>query len=163
MYPITSPRHLLSYHRTPVDLRGVSALVEWALHGATPWRDVGGLRGDPGGGLRDLLVTHHGPQIADEFARDGDHRDLRAAPHRESLIHRVQALLRLPRVQRDGGRLSALPQGERRTDFRSQAIRPGRLHQDVATMRIAGFRNRPAALPFGCSLPSASIHRTTGD
>ena len=61
------------------------------------------------------------------------------------MIHRVQALLGLPRVQQDRGRLAALSHRERGPDLRMQSIRPRRLHQDVSTMGIARFRNGAAS------------------
>ena len=98
MYPITRPRHLLSYHRTPVDLRTTVLRVIRTAYGVVRSRRER-WRGLP----REFQVAHHRPQIADEFARDGHHGNLWAAPQGESMIHRVQALLRFPCGQRDGG------------------------------------------------------------
>ena len=66
----------------------------------------------------------------------------------------MEALLRLPRVQRDCGRLAALSRGECRANLRMQAISPGGLNQDVSTMRIARLRDgvvdREASLRREC-------------
>ena len=53
------------------------------------------------------------------------------------MIHRVQALLCFPCVACDRRGLSALSHGERGPDLGMQAIRPRRLHQDMATMCVA--------------------------
>ena len=67
------------------------------------------------------------------------------------MVHRVEPLLRLPRVAGDDRGLSALAEQERRANLRMQAIRPRGLHQDVAAVRVPGLRDRSAsfALPTG--------------
>jgi len=85
--PHNEGERLLSYRRTPVTTT------------SNVMRRNGlcvGKRGGGCSGRRDL--THHRLQIPDEFARDVHHGDLWPTPHRESMVHRVQAPLCLPRV-----------------------------------------------------------------
>ena len=100
------------------------------------------------GVARYFEVPHHGHQIADEFPRDGDHGDLWPPSHGETVIHRVQAPLRFPRVQRDGRWLPALSHREDWSNLRMQTIRPRGLDEQVATMRVARLGDGSAPLSW---------------
>ena len=95
-------------------------------------------------GWRD--VAHHGPEETDQLARHRDDRNLRPLPIRQMIVPLMQPLLRFPRVRDDGGRLALLPPLEIDADLRAMPVTPRRLHQDVATVPVAGLRDRAEAL-----------------
>jgi len=96
-------------------------------------------------------LDHDGPQEAHQLASDGDDGDLGRSFGCDSVEELEAAVLCLPRVRDDRGRLALLACLECEADRGTVAVAPGCLHEHVAAMAAAGLGDRAltAAIPLG--------------